>query len=448
MEPGLRRTLGVLLALSALAGYQGTIITSALTFAADGWGKSTGAQSRALAFLRADILGAIVVMRLADRIGRRKSILAVAAIGPLLSALGGLSSSLTMLTALQLPARAASTALASLIAVYVAETVPVGWRARISAVLVGAAALGSGCTVATAALADASPNAWRIIFVPPLLGLLIVPKARKILKETRSFLAIDRAGANATEKQRSIANWHILRAHRTRLLLIGLFTALVAIETTPTRQLQNQFLRHERGFSALSVTLFSIATNAPGLIGLLIGGPLGDRKGRRYVMRIGLLGFAVFDALLFLTHGKTEWFVSIFGAAIGGMLLPAMAIYPAELFPTAIRATADGWAVFTGRVGGVLGLLLVGLFSSEAHTGVILATTTIGLWLAMALLRFLPEPLPHTPDRPSLPLIGSTLEVKPKSINETNNDPTENPVKNPRNDPTDDQRTQAGGDFL
>ena len=57
MEPGLRRTLGVLLALSALAGYQGTIITSALTFAADGWGKSTGAQSRALAFLRADILG-------------------------------------------------------------------------------------------------------------------------------------------------------------------------------------------------------------------------------------------------------------------------------------------------------------------------------------------------------------------------------------------------------
>ncbi len=448
MEPGLRRTLGVLLALSALAGYQGTIITSALTFAADGWGQSTGAQSRALAFLRADILGAIVVMRLADRIGRRKSILAVAAIGPLLSALSGLSSSLTMLTALQLPARAASTALASLIAVYVAETVPVGWRARISAVLVGAAALGSGCTVATAALADASPNAWRIIFAPPLLGLLIVPKARRILKETTSFLAVDRAGAHATEKQRSTANWQMLRAHRTRLLLIGLFTALVAIETTPTRQLQNQFLRHERGFSALSVTLFSIATNAPGLIGLLIGGPLGDRKGRRYVMRIGLLGFAVFDALLFLTHGKTEWFVSVLGAAIGGMLLPAMAIYPAELFPTAIRATADGWAVFTGRVGGVLGLLFVGLFSSEGHTGVVLATTTIGLWLATALLRFLPEPLPHTPDRPSLPLTGSTLEGKPKSINETNNDPAENPVENPRNDPTDDERTQAGGDFL
>ncbi len=401
MEPGLRRTLGILIVLSALAGYEGTIITSALTFAADGWGQSTGAQSRALAILRADILGAIVVMRLADRFGRRKTLLSVAAIAPLLSALSGLSTSLTMLTALQLPARAASTALASLIAVYVAETVPVSWRARISAVLVGAAAVGSGCTVATAALADASPNAWRLIFVPPLLGVFALPAARRILKETTSYIAVERAGRSITNKERSTANWQILRTHRTRLALIGLFTALVAIETTPTRQLQNQFLRHERGFSALSVTLFSIATNAPGLLGLLIGGPLGDRKGRRYVMRVGLFGFAVFDALLFLTDGKTQWIVSIFGAAIGGMLLPAMAIYPAELFPTAIRATADGWAVFTGRVGGVLGLLLVGWFSTEGHTGVVLATTTIGLWLAIALLRFLPEPLPHSHEYPA-----------------------------------------------
>jgi MFS family permease len=395
MEPGLRRTLGVLIALSALAGYEGTIITSALTFAADGWGQSTGAQSRALAILRADIVGAIVVMRVADRIGRRKSLLIVATIGPLLSALSGLSTSLAMLTLLQLPARAASTALASLIAVYVAETVPVHWRARISAVLVGAAAVGSGGSVATASLADASPDAWRWIFVPPLLGLFVLPAARKILQETTSFVAVERAGSGISQKERSAANWQMLRAHRNRLAMIGLFTALVAIETTPTRQLQNQFLRHERGFSALSVTLFSIATNAPGLLGLVFGGPLGDRLCRRFVMRVGLLGFAVFDALLFLTEGKTQWLVSIFGAAIGGMLLPAMAIYPAELFPTAIRATADGWAVFSGRVGGVLGLLLVGWFSTEGHTGAILATTTIGLWLAMALLRFLPEPLPH-----------------------------------------------------
>jgi MFS family permease len=408
MEPGLRRTLGVLIVLSALAGYEGTIITSALTFAADGWGQSTGAQSRALALLRADILGAIVVMRLADRFGRRKTILAAAAAGPLLSALSGLSTSLTMLTTLQLPARAASTALASLIAVYVAETVPVSWRARVSAVLVGAAALGSGCTVATAAFADASPNAWRLIFVPPLLGVLALPAARRILTETTSFTAIEQAGINVTNKARSRANWEMLRTHRTRLLLIGLFTALVAIETTPTRQLQNQFLRHERGFSALSVTLFSIATNAPGLLGLLIGGPLGDRKGRRYVMRVGLFGFAVFDALLFLTDGKTQWLVSIFGAAIGGMLLPAMAIYPAELFPTAIRATADGWAIFSGRVGGVVGLLLVGWFSTEGHSGPILATTTLGLWLAMALLRFLPEPLPHAHEATADPRNGLT----------------------------------------
>ena len=393
MEPGLRRTLGILIVLSALAGYQGTIITSALTFAADGWGQSTGAQSRALAILRADILGAIVVMRLADRIGRRKSLLAVAAAAPLLSALSGLSTSLTMLTALQLPARAASTALASLIAVYVAETVPVTWRVRVSAVLVASAAIGSGCTVATAALADAGPNAWRLIFVPPLLGIFALAPARRILQETASFKIFSLGGIPFT--QRATANWDTLRAHKNRLLLIGLFTALVAFETTPTRQLQSQFLRHERGFSALSVTLFGIATNAPGLIGLLVGGPLGDRRGRRHVMRVGLIGFAVFDALIFLTDGKTQWMVSILGAAIGGMLLPAMSIYPAELFPTEIRATADGWAVFTGRAGGVVGLLLVGFVSADGRTGPILASTTIGLWLAMVLLRFLPEPHPH-----------------------------------------------------
>ena len=65
---------------------------------------------------------------------------------------------------------------------------------------------------------------------------------------------------------------------------------LLALFTTPASQLLNEYLRTERGYSALTITLFTLLTNTPGVIGIIIGGRLADTRGRRVVGAVAIFG--------------------------------------------------------------------------------------------------------------------------------------------------------------
>ena len=79
-----------------------------------------------------------------------------------------------------------------------------------------------------------------------------------------------------------------MAGHGSRFWLLAASALLLALFTAPASQLLNEFLRDEEGFSALQITLFSILTNTPGGIGLVIGGRLADTRGRRGVGAFGV----------------------------------------------------------------------------------------------------------------------------------------------------------------
>lgn len=338
--------LSRLCGLSLLTGYLGTLITQTITFAADQFGASKSAQGATLAGARSGVVFSLVLMIIADRRGRQRLLLVCAAGGAIAAAAGALSPNLAVLGSTQFVSRSFSTALTLLIAVVAAEEMPSGARAYAASVLAMTGALGAGGAVLLLPLADLGTNGWRIVYLAPILVLPWFLRVGHRIPESRRFV---RPHGKAT-----------MAGHRGRLLLLGASTFFALLFLAPVTQFQNDYLRDEHGFSALSISLFTICTNTPAGIGIVVGGRLADVRGRRVVGAVGTVGGTALLGLAFNVGGPLLWACWVVGAIVAAVTVPALAVYGPELFPTALRGRANAIITLTGVIGGAVGLSVAG----------------------------------------------------------------------------------------
>ena len=392
--------LSLLAVLAVVTGYQGTVMTQTVTFAIDEFGSSDSAQGLALGFTRLDVLLFLPLIAFADRRGRRRIILSAAAVGTVLTAACALSPSLPALTAGQVLARGCIAAAALAAAVIAAEEVPAGARAYAVSVLAMAGAFGVGLCLFALPLADIGGRSWRLIYLLPLAFLPVLRSIARLLPESRRF--------EVAHRDLPIAG------HGGRLRLLAASAFLLTMFSTPASQFLNDFLKDERGYSGTSIAAFSILTNTPGFIGVVVGARLAEVRGRR-----GVAAFAVSVATLltvwqYLSDGPALWLLSIGGAIIGAAAVPALGVYGPELFPTSLRGRANGLVSVLGRVGSVVGLISVGFLSDMfGSLGRALAVVAIGpMLLAVLVLAAYPETAHRTleelnpEDQPAPPPIG------------------------------------------
>ncbi len=136
-----------------------------------------------------------------------------------------------------------------------------------------------------------------------------------------------------------------------------------------------------------------IPMQAGAFLGYALFGFLADRFGRRPVFLVFVLGAAVLvpvygqlsrDATLVMALGPLVGFFghgyfSVFGAML------------AELFPTAIRATAQGLCYNVGRGLSALAPAVIGALADRHGIGSALAFTSLFFAAAAALVLLLPE---------------------------------------------------------
>ncbi|MDP9006558.1 MAG: MFS transporter [Actinomycetota bacterium] len=344
--------LGVLAAASVVTGYLGTLLTQTVTFAAEEFGAGgSRAQSVVLAAVRLGVLLALALVAAADRLGRRPVLLVCAAGGCLAAAAGAVAPTLAWLGASQLVARGFVTALAVLVTIVAAEEMPRGARAYAVSVLGMAGGLGAGLCLQALPLADLGLRGWRLVYLLALAGLPLVRSIARHLAESRRFVV-----AHATVA---------LAGHGRRLALLAASAFLLAVFTAPASQLQNEFLRGERGFSASRIALFALLTNAPAGVGVVAGGRLADLRGRRVVGAVGLAGGVAATVAVYASTGWPQWAWSVVGAVVGGATLPALGVYGPELFPTSLRGRANGLVALLGVTGSVTGLLGAGVLAER-----------------------------------------------------------------------------------
>ena len=371
--------LGALTLLAIVLGYVGSLLSQTITFAAEEFDASVGDQGATLAAVRVGVLGALALAALADRRGRRQVLVWVTATGCVLSAVSALAPGMVELGLVQSLVRGLATAGGILLTIVAAEEMPSGSRAFGISLLSVTGALGVGMVVAALPLADMGERGWRLIYVVPLVFVPLIVRIGRILPESRRFTV---AHADAG-----------MAGHGRRFWLLAASAFLLALFTAPASQLMNEFLRDERGFSAARISLFTILTNTPGGLGIVIGGRLADTRGRRLVGAVGTVFGVGFTVAMVLSQGWPMWTLSMAGAVLGAMVVPALGVYGPELFPTSLRGKANGIITIVGVAGSVLGLLIAGILSDRwGSLGPALSVLAIGpLMMAVLVLVAYPE---------------------------------------------------------
>jgi MFS family permease len=371
--------LSALAGLTLIAGYLGTLITQTITFAADQFDASDREQGITLAAVRVGVLLALAIVAVADRRGRRSLIRVSAMASCAVTATGALAPGMVWLGVSQTIARGLATALALLIGIVAAEIVPRNSRAYTVSILALTGALGSGIAVWLLPLADLGVGAWRILYVVPLVG---IPYARYFLRglpESHRFvIAIERPP---------------IRPHAARLWLLAVSAFLASMFVAPASQFLNDFLRDDLDYSAAQISAFTLITNTPGFLGILIGGHLADARGRRVVGAVAILGGTTFTVIMFLSQGWSLWAWSIAGSIVGAAAVPALGVYGPELFATTARGRANGFITLVGVLGSAAGLLIVGSLSDTwGSFGPAVAVVAAGpLLLTLLILAAYPE---------------------------------------------------------
>lgn len=370
--------LGLLAAASMSAAFVNTLFTQTAEFAADDFGVGNTGVGVAGAVVRAGIVVALPAAVLADRIGRRRVVVVVAWLGPLLCLLSAVAPSFEILVITQAFGRPMGIALAFLVGVIASEEMPKNSRAYAVSVLAMASGFGAGIAVMSLRLADTGESGWRLVYVVSAIWCIVALDLVRRLPETRRFTA---EAARVDRPSRAP------RLDRKRFALLAAVAFMGNIFISPASFFQNSYLEDVRDFSAGDIGLFSILVGTPAGIGLIIGGRIADQRGRRRLISIALPASVIAIVAAFSVGGLGLWAFSLLGGILGSSVFPAMAVYRTELFPTGNRTRAAGFITAFALVGGIGGLLATGqLLDRDWSYGSVMALMAIGQLIVTVLV--------------------------------------------------------------
>jgi len=374
--------IGLLAAASMSAAFVNTLFTQTVNFAADDFGVGDTGIGIAGAVVRGGILIALPATVVADRLGRRRVILVVAWLGPLLSLVGAFAPTFPILVASQTLARPMGIALAILIGVVAAEEMPRNSRAYAISVLAMASGLGAGIAVMSLRLADIGDDGWRLVYLLSAIWCLVALDLTRRLPETRRFTAAHIAHPGRAP-----------RLDRRKLLLLSTVAFAGNIFIAPASFFQNRYLTDVQGFSGGMIGVFSIAVGTPAAIGLIVGGRIADTRGRRRLIAFALPASTAAVVMAYSVSGPALWLFSFLAGVLGSAAFPALAVYRAELFPTGNRSRAAGLITAAALIGGIGGLISTGiLLDADRSFSSVMATMAIGQVIVTVLVvAFYPE---------------------------------------------------------
>ena len=365
-----------------IAAYAASQMAHTLPFVRLSFDLTEGQMSLMFAGIRAASLLGVLFAIAADRSGRRRPLLAAFALMALGSMLTAFIPTVPVFFVSQALVRIAIVAIASISIVLIAEEVAPGVRAFGIGIYGLAGSLGVGLGLLLLPIAEASEDAWRILFAFATLGLLVFPLLARYLPESRAFTP---AATVPFIKALGMG----LSKHFWPLAGVAFFVAAFA---SPAFDFVLERLINDLNWESSAARFLLIVFSGIGAIGLLVGGRMADRIGRKpttiAALVIGLVGGVGFYVL------DSGWFLaaSIFLATLGAtMLTPSFGAQRTELFPTRIRATSSAWVTNVAIVGSIAGFATGAVLIDRIGLASTVSMLGVGILIAIYLVTRLPE---------------------------------------------------------
>jgi len=370
-------------------GYDFLALSQVLPNLRADFGLSDAAGGRLVAAISLGTILSYAVVRLADRVGRRPTMMVTIVGYAGFTFLSGLARGPYDFAVYQLLARVFLIAEWALSMVYAAEEFPAARRGTAMGILQAVTALGSIVCAAVVPYLLRTPFGWRAVYLVGVLPLLVIAYARRGLHETERFNAY-RVTAPAPRALTAIFR----SPYRRRVLQLAAIWGLTYLCTQNAVVFWKEFVVAERGFTDLDVGRALPIASLVSLPLIFAFARLIDRWGRRrsaaivYVLLAGsVLGAYGFHSRVGLTASLA---VAIFAVGAQPGVLNA---FTTELVPTGLRADAFAWSNnLLGRVGYVIGPAIVGAAAQRVGWGTAVSWTAVPALLALVLiLTFLPE---------------------------------------------------------
>lgn len=413
-----------------LFGYDTGVISGALLYMKDDLDLSAFGEATVVSSLLfpGAAFGALFGGRVADRIGRKRSLLVCACLF-LVGAIGcAIAPNVQLMVAARIVLGLGVGAAAVTCPLYLAEMAPAERRGRMVTINELMIVTGQMLAFATNALLDHlihDPHVWRIMLgvatvpaVALLLGMLVLPDSPRWyglkgrMAEARTVLGLSRTPAEADAEYGLIVEHtaHMLKTKSApfsvirdvpwirRVLLIGCGLAVVQQATgINTVNYYAPTILEESGLGVSASLVATIAVGVTSVITTIIGIILLGFVGRRLMLLIGFAGVAASQlalALVFLLPESTMRsyvilacmilfvaFVQMFIGTVVWLLL-------SEIFPLSIRGFAMGIAVFVlWCTNAIISFLFPLLNSTLGSTGTFLlfVAVNVGSWIFVQL---------------------------------------------------------------
>ncbi|MFJ8666654.1 MFS transporter [Streptomyces sp. NPDC093600] len=232
-------------------------------------------------------------------------------------------------------------------------------------------------------------TAWRVMFWTGALPAFLVVYVRRNVEDAPQAAEARRA---STERGSFTAIFKpsLLRTTLFAVLLStgvqgGYYTLATWVPT---------FLKTERGLTVVGTGGYLTFLISGAFIGYLTGGYLTDRLGRKKNIAL----FAVLSAVCIVAYTNipagANTLILVLGFPLGfcmSAIFSGFGSFLAELYPTAVRGTGQGFTYNTGRAVGAVFPTLVGFLAESWGVGGALVFGAIGYGLAVLALLGLPE---------------------------------------------------------
>lgn len=349
------------------------------------WGMTTvQAGMLASTALAGMMFGAMIFGMLADKIGRKKVVLICISLFSGFTFLGGFATNPTEFGALRFIAGLGIGGVLPNLVALTNEYAPQRLRSTLVTLMFSGYAVG-GIMAALCGTWFAASYGWQIMFYIAGIPLLFMPLFIKFLPESLTYLVkanqhdkargflekiepemvnsrdakLVLADADQTESSSVKALFTENRATGTFLFWLIFFMCLLVLYALGSWLPK---LMMAAGYSLGSSLLFLLSLNTGAVIGVIGGGMLADKFHLKPVLIcMTLMGAIALFCLGFNSPPVVLYFlVAVAGAsAIGSSII--MYSYVAQYYPVAIRSTGIGWASAVGRIGAIIGPIVIGL---------------------------------------------------------------------------------------
>ncbi len=353
-------------------------------------------------FLVGGAVGGIGFGALADRWGRRPTLILTILTYSLFSGLTYFAESLWQVAILRFLVAVGTGGEWSVAAAMVAEVFPTRARAQAGAIFHATSILGTWLAALAALVVQSE---WRYAYLLGVLPALLVLIVRAAIRDSQ-------APSRSTTPTLTSHGFRELwsdRRWRYRLILglmfaaigLGTFWAVTVAGQDLTRELLMRHGADKADARETAKFAYGIVQATGGGLGLLAFGPLSARWGRRRTF-IGMQ-LAALVIVPITCFAPTEYWQLLILLPIYGFFTlgihAGFAVYFPELFPTRLRATAAGICFNGGRLVSALVLVFSGWLKSQMELRAAVTLLSLLFVVGIALVLLLPEtrgqPLPE-----------------------------------------------------